>query len=381
VSQEKISISAEEIAGVSVSSQTQFAATPPLGPAVSLVAKIALAPLVLILPILCLTALAVRIWVRRKEPRIQHAWNQYLCSLLIASGLLATVLCLYVALWPRSSLPSLSFGSQALDAITTFPDNQNGKTHTVEELAKSFKKTIFIVTQQPKWNRLSRENLTAVGFGGGVLIFAGERGYLILSSRHIVDGVNWQRSRPFSGDVAIAAEEGDFMSANIAGRHRTLDLILLRVGRRSGHSSFVQPVVAYDDVSSGERILALGHPEGLLFSISDGIVSRKDGTSVIQITAPVSPGMSGGPVFDLQGRLLGIVSAMLDKQRVPLSENLNFAVRADAVLRSEDWVLDSEGAQLMKEFLAASNRIGKNAHPPTSSPSKTPAAKSSQKNL
>jgi len=238
---------------------------------------------------------------------------------------------------------------------------------------------VLFRSRQPKWNRLSRENLPAVAFGGGVLMFAGERGYLVLSSRHVIDGVNWERSRAFSGDVAIAGEEGDFMSANIAGRHRSLDLILLRVPRHSGHSSFVQRVVPYDDVSSGERILACGHPEGLLFSISDGIVSRKDGSAFIQITAPVSPGMSGGPVYDLQGRLLGIVSGMLDKQRVPQSENLNFAVRADAVLRLEDWILDSEGIQLMKEFLASSQRIDKNGPAAVSSPQSTPTPKSSLK--
>jgi uncharacterized ubiquitin-like protein YukD len=45
---------------------------------------------------------------------------------------------------------------------------------------------------------------------------------------------------------------------------------------------------------------------------------------------------------------------MYDKERYPQAENLNFAVRADSLLRPEDWNLDSQGTQLMKEFVAAS---------------------------
>jgi hypothetical protein len=49
---------------------------------------------------------------------------------------------------------------------------------------------------------------------------------------------------------------------------------------------------------------------------------------------------------------------MMDKGLNPQSENLNFAVRADAVLRPEEWTLDSQGTQLMKDFVAASQNSG-----------------------
>jgi S1-C subfamily serine protease len=250
--------------------------------------------------------------------------------------------------------------SDLLDSITAFPDVQQPKDRTTEQLANDFKQIVFIVTRQPKWNLLPRENLFRVGFGSGVLVFAGERGYLVLSSRHVIDGKNWEQSRPYSGNIALGRKEGDFTSAKIAGRHRNLDLILFRIERHSGKSGFVQPVVDYSKIAAGERILVFGHPEGLFFSVSDGIVSRKDGTGLIQITAPVAPGTSGGPAYDLEGHLLGIVSAMYDKQRYPQSENLNFAVRADALLRLEEWNLDSDGTQLLKDFIAASQISGPN---------------------
>jgi hypothetical protein len=48
---------------------------------------------------------------------------------------------------------------------------------------------------------------------------------------------------------------------------------------------------------------------------------------------------------------------MMDKGLNPQSENLNFAVRADALLRPEEWTLDSQGSQLIKEFVAASQIV------------------------
>lgn len=364
---DKISISPEEIAGVSLPPAGPPQASPTSRTDVPVFAKIALAPLILILPVLCLVAIALRLYIRRSEPNAAHAWIRYTSSLLIASGLVTTGLLACALLWPRPPGPSGELDNHLLDDITVFPNLQQPTDRTTEELASSFKNTVFIVARHPKWNLLPRENLFSMGFGSGVLVFAGKTGYLILTSRHVIDGKNWEQSRPYSGDIALVREEGDFTSAKIAGRHRSLDLMLLRAERHSGNTSFVQPVVDYSAIAIGERILVFGHPEGLFFSISDGIVSRKDGTSLIQITAPVSPGTSGGPAYDSRGRLVGVVSAMYDKQRHPQSENLNFAVRADCLLRPNEWSLDSQGSQLMKEFVAASQIVG----------SKTDASKTS----
>lgn len=371
VDQDKISISTEEIAGISLAPTSPSPASPALRPDVPLFAKIALAPLVLVLPLLSVIAIAIRLYVRRSDARVAYAWIRYTSSLLIVSGLVTTALLACGLLWPRGTLPAAGLDSHLLDNMTAFPAVQQPRDRTTEELASDFKKIVFIVTRQPKWNLLPRENLFRAGFGSGVLVYAGEHGYLVLSSRHVIDGEDWQQSRPYSGNVALGREEGDFTSAKIAGRHRSLDLILLRVERHSGKSSFVQPVVDYSKIPIGERILVFGHPEGLFFSVSDGIVSRKDGTSIIQITAPVAPGTSGGPAYDFRGGLLGVVNAMYDKKYYPQAENLNFAVRADSLLRPDEWSLDPQGSQLMKEFLAASQIVGTKVDASKTSPSKT----------
>lgn len=81
----------------------------------------------------------------------------------------------------------------------------------------------------------------------------------------------------------------------------------------------------------GARVYAIGAPEGLELTISEGLISglRKlpDGSTVIQTSAPISPGSSGGGLFDTDGRLVGITTAFL-----PDGQNLNFAIPLEWII-------------------------------------------------
>jgi hypothetical protein len=79
----------------------------------------------------------------------------------------------------------------------------------------------------------------------------------------------------------------------------------------------------------GQRVYAIGNPRGLELTLTDGILSalRKDKAGqldAIQTSTPLSPGSSGGGLFDSEGRLIGITSAGLRD-----SQNLNFALPAE----------------------------------------------------
>ena len=79
----------------------------------------------------------------------------------------------------------------------------------------------------------------------------------------------------------------------------------------------------------GERIYALGNPLGLEGTISEGIISnvRQYGSSrLIQITAPISPGSSGGPVINGRGKVVGVVRGTLSE-----GQNVNFAVASEHI--------------------------------------------------
>lgn len=74
----------------------------------------------------------------------------------------------------------------------------------------------------------------------------------------------------------------------------------------------------------GQRVYAIGAPEGLELTISEGLVSsirEFDGSQFIQTSAPISSGSSGGGLFDTEGRLVGITAFF-----VPEGQNINFAL-------------------------------------------------------
>jgi len=80
----------------------------------------------------------------------------------------------------------------------------------------------------------------------------------------------------------------------------------------------------------GEQVIVIGAPEGLTNTVSDGIVSavrQLETRRLLQITAPISPGSSGGPVLNARGEVVGVSVSILRE-----GQNLNFAVPAADVI-------------------------------------------------
>jgi S1-C subfamily serine protease len=128
--------------------------------------------------------------------------------------------------------------------------------------------------------------------------------------------------------VKVGAEQ---YSASVEVADEEYDLCRLSV---SGLGAPAVTIGSADSLRTGQKVYAIGAPQGLDLTISDGIVSGMRDLPqgrVIQTTAPISPGSSGGPRFDAYGRLVGI---MTFQHRT--GQNLNFAVPADwiANLRS-----------------------------------------------
>ncbi len=124
--------------------------------------------------------------------------------------------------------------------------------------------------------------------------------------------------------VSIKLPDGrKFPVTEIVALNPDFDLAVLKV--KADHL----PVVTLGDsdiVKVGERIIAIGSPMGLENTISDGLVSaiREGETSsekIFQITAPISPGSSGGPLFDIKGQVIGVTFAQFIE-----GQNLNFAI-------------------------------------------------------
>jgi S1-C subfamily serine protease len=157
----------------------------------------------------------------------------------------------------------------------------------------------------------------AIGLGSGVVTGPGT----VITNCHVAIAGG-------SLTVKVGAEQ---YSASVEVADEEYDLCRLSV---SGLGAPAVTIGSADSLRTGQKVYAIGAPQGLDLTISDGIVSGMRDLPqgrVIQTTAPISPGSSGGPLFDVYGRLVGI---MTFQHRT--GQNLNFAVPADwiANLRS-----------------------------------------------
>lgn len=151
-----------------------------------------------------------------------------------------------------------------------------------------------------------------VSTGSGVVIGPGS----VITNCHVA-------LRGESLEVVLA---GSIYAASVEVANEERDLCLLDV---SGLAAPAVSLGSIDSVRVGQRVYAVGAPQGLDLTISDGIVSSLRemlGGKVIQTTAPVSPGSSGGGLFDTAGRMIGVVTF-----QTKAGQNLNFALPADWV--------------------------------------------------
>lgn len=345
---EKIVISSREIADTGTLPEQPARVEPKLTPPVPVWAKVALSPLVLILPLLCIVTIILRVAMRGLPPRTRFAWTGLLATLLTISGAVTTLA--FVLILTLHPLPPLIGGSLSdLDERTDFPTLPATAPFSASQVSEKLKPLVSVISPVRRtW--FTNQAAASGSFGAGTLLQAGPDGYLFSTARHVVDEFVGKPGKGAS-DVLVATASGTWGNGTVIARHKNLDLALVWVKRGSGHGEFTQPVAVAGDVVDGENIFVIGHPEGLRFTLSTGIISRTD-QDILQLSAPVSPGNSGGPVFDDRGQLVGIVISMVDRQMDPNAENLNFAVRADALLRVSDWNFEGKGAQHLNEFLA-----------------------------
>lgn len=132
---------------------------------------------------------------------------------------------------------------------------------------------------------------------------------------------------------------------------RDRDVVLFQLARYKEDGSVIIPsgmkTVSLGDpdrLRPGDRVVAIGSPEGFENTLSDGLVSglrESEGLRWIQFSAPISPGSSGGPLFDATGHVVGLVTLQWRE-----AQNLNFAVPVVAL----DSLLAHPDPLSMQEF-------------------------------
>jgi len=209
-------------------------------------------------------------------------------------------------------------------AVTTWAQQPTGRTSSsVSNLSDKSSAVTKTASQILDENRSSIAVIVAAGNTSlklGTGFFVRSRG-LLLTNFHVVEGTDVVGVKiPGSGEVHLARKATGFDLDN--------DLVLLEV-----ETPTVKPVILgdSDQVKVGEPIVVVGNPEGLEETVSNGLLSgirQHDRRNLFQISAPISEGSSGSPVFNARGEVIAVVVSTLES-----GQNLNFAVPIDYAKR------------------------------------------------
>lgn len=158
---------------------------------------------------------------------------------------------------------------------------------------------------------------TDVGSGSGFFIANG--GYIV-TNEHVMAGAT---------EATIITYDENQHSVSLVGEDTNMDIALLKI-----NSTAYAPLNLgnSDNIVQGEKVIAIGNPYGLSFSVSEGIVSNihqpgANGLNVyIQTDASLNPGNSGGPLIDVNGDVIGMNNFKLNG-----SENIGFALESNSI--------------------------------------------------
>lgn len=198
----------------------------------------------------------------------------------------------------RSSAVISDLVHKAAPAQTEAP-----KERSYEELAALAQSVVMII--------ILDESGTPVASGSGIAVHPD--GYILTNCHVIREG--------HSFCVRIENDDNIYDSVELIKYHPVFDLALIRIQKK------MPPLPIYNDrrqLRRGEKVFAIGSPMGLFNSVSDGIISGfrtiKD-REMIQFTAPISHGSSGGALLNCCGEVIGICTGGIDD-----GQNLNLAV-------------------------------------------------------
>ncbi len=198
--------------------------------------------------------------------------------------------------------------------------------------AKSASKVVFLI---------SRKSGEDYKLASGVILTAD--GY-IATNYHALQGADAIEIR-FFPDPTNSNDYQSFNAPKLLYADAERDIAVLKVNANS--LPFLKPVADTGPVRVGQKIYAIGNPKGLSNTISEGIVSALrsvEGKNLIQHTAAISPGSSGGALVDASGTFVG-----MNSWQVSDGQNLNFAISAK---------------HLVEALAAARNRTTALAFPP-----------------
>jgi serine protease Do len=211
-----------------------------------------------------------------------------------------------VAPAPASTAPT---DPSALYAVATGQESER----SVRDLAASLGEAVVQVR-------------TPGGLGSG--FFLHEDGFLI-TNFHVIEGetkISIEVYHQKDGQL----ERRSYKDVRIVAMNKFGDLALLKVDDKDAPKFKTVPLGNADTLAQGDRVFAIGSPQGLERTVTEGIVSttarQVNGDLYLQTTAQINPGNSGGPLFNLSGAVVGVTN-----MKLTFGEGLGFAIPVEMV--------------------------------------------------
>jgi S1-C subfamily serine protease len=150
-------------------------------------------------------------------------------------------------------------------------------------------------------------------------------GFIISKEGYVVTNAHVLSGGIFANAITAQKES---IPMKLIGYNQKLDIALLKITPQDSSLEFILS----KDVEIGEKVIAIGNPLGLSFSVSEGIVSAKDRPGInqipgyIQTDAALNPGNSGGPLINDDGKVVGINNFKAQ------GENIGFALQSEHII-------------------------------------------------
>lgn len=217
----------------------------------------------------------------------------------------------------------LSKLNQRIDSLPSVPGENGSLPALFDRVRQS-----VVVVEGLRTNRDIFGRIYYTQVQGSEFIYNSGGQMIILTNYHVVADTT---------NISITFVNEKEYSASILGSNPNADLALLSTNAPADEFSPLE-IVTSSALRVGDSVIVVGTPYGLEGSMSVGIVSALNRTivtedysigNVIQTTAPLNPGNSGGPLLNYDGQVVGIVTAVAQE-----SQGIGFAIPSDTILQN-----------------------------------------------
>lgn len=207
-------------------------------------------------------------------------------------------------------------------------------TTDISKVAESASPSVVAITTETMQRGSFMQESVAQGAGSGVII--SEDGYII-TNHHVIDGAS---------NIKVTLNDKKEYDATLIGSDYTNDIAVIKIDKKG---LTVAMIGDSDKLKVGEDVIAIGNPlgtlggtvtEGILSATSREITIEDVDMTLLQTSAAVNPGNSGGGLFNTSGQLIGVVNAKISSENV---EGIGFAIPSNKAIEIAEQIIDNGG--------------------------------------